>query len=165
MVTGAVVILLPKAGTPQIGDLIILAAVTLPPIANRFQQIARSKVNAETMMFLRSLLSGSILLAAAFLFEVAPTSGDIRASWLLLFINGFFLFGLSKIFWIEAIHRISVSKAISLAASGPLITMLYAWLLLKDAPTIWQFAGFVPIFFGVVLVTKRAGPQKSDASL
>ncbi|MBI2356020.1 MAG: DMT family transporter [Candidatus Doudnabacteria bacterium] len=76
----------------------------------------------------------------------------MRQSWLVLLINGLIMLGLSKIFWLEAIHRISVVKANALSSMGPLATLFFAWIILRDAPTSWQLLSIVPMIFGVVLL-------------
>ena len=88
------------------------------------------------------------------MFETAPTSSQILNSLWFLFINGFILFGLSKIFWVEAIHRITITKANTLGAITPALTMVFAFLILKDIPTIWQIMGFIPMFIGIYIVSE-----------
>ena len=52
----------------------------------------------------------------------------VSSSLLFLVINGVLLLGVSKILWIEGIHRINVTKANALNSLGPLLTLLFAWL-------------------------------------
>ncbi len=72
-----------------------------------------------------------------------------------LLINGLFLLGLSKFLWIEGIHRINVMKANALASISPLITLLFAFILLQKTPTIYQLLAFIPMFFGVYFLSKQ----------
>jgi len=78
---------------------------------------------------------------------------DARASLLFLLINGVLLLGLSKLFWIEAIHRISVTKGVALSSVNPFLTLLLAWLILHQAPAMWQIAGLIPLVAGVLFLT------------
>ena len=70
------------------------------------------------------------------------------------------LFGISKIFWIEAIHRISITKASAMTACGPLFTIILAYLVLGDEPTVQQLIGVIPVLIGGVLITRPATPQR-----
>jgi drug/metabolite transporter (DMT)-like permease len=63
--------------------------------------------------------------------------------------------GLSKLLWIEGIHRISVTKASALSSMSPLLTLLFAWLLLGNVPSIFQLVSFIPMFFGVLLLSQN----------
>ena len=72
-----------------------------------------------------------------------------------LLISGIFLFGVSKILWIESIHRISVTKANALESIAPLFTIIFAWIILQQQPTLWQALSFAPSFIGVLLLTNN----------
>lgn len=154
MVIGAIFILFPGHLTVNTGDLIILMATAIPPIGNYFTQKARKKVSANTIMFLRSIFSGVFLLLLALIFETRPSYFDLSQSITFILVNGILLLGLSKIFWIEAIHRMPVTKAISLASIGPAFTLIFAYFILGEIPTVWQLLGLVPIISGVLLLTE-----------
>jgi len=153
MVLGAFFILFKGTLEVNTGNLIILLATALPPIGNYFAQKAREKVGSACILFIRSILSGFLLLLLAYMIEIGPLLSDIKSSLIFILINGFLLLGLSKILWIEAIHRIPITKAISLASIEPLFTLFFAYLLLNETPTIWQIGGLLPILIGVFLLT------------
>ncbi len=153
MTLGAFLILFQGSLSIDTGSLIILGATTLPPVGNYFAQKAMEKVGSSFILMVRSLLSGFILLFLAFSFESAPTLLDVNNSLYFILINGFLLFGLSKVFWFEAIHRITITKAISLASVAPAFTLFFAYFLLNEVPTLWQIFGLIPIFMGVWLLT------------
>lgn len=155
MVVGALIVLIPSLQNFRGGELLIMLAAMIAPFGNFFQQKAREKVSSETLMFVRSLVSSIFILFLILILKTPLSFTTIKISLPLLLINGVFMMGLSKIFWIEGIHRISVTKANALASISPLLTLIFAWILLKDAPTIWQLLSFVPMFFGVLLLGKR----------
>ena len=155
MILGATIILFQGTLRLDLGSGIILLATLFPPMANYFQKRVRTKINSEAILFCRSVLSGIFLLTLAWVFDGMPTMHAITASSTFLLINGIFLMGLSKIFWIEGIHRMSIGKSISLSPITPAFTLLFAFLFLHDVPTIWQLSGFVPIIFGVHILTKK----------
>ncbi|OIO54133.1 hypothetical protein AUJ46_03880 [Candidatus Peregrinibacteria bacterium CG1_02_54_53] len=157
MVLGALLVLIPKgAGGWQQGDLLIIIATAFAPIGNRFAQRARKVVTTNVIMFLRSIISGVFLLILANWFESIPTHADIVGALGFLIINGVLLLGLSKILWIEGIHRIPITKAISIESITPLLTLLVAWLVLYEAPSVLQISAIVPIGVGMVLLTKSS---------
>jgi len=156
MVLGALIILLPKHTAPNLGDLLILAAASFVPFGNYFAQRARKKVSSFTIMFLRSCVSMLFLFVLALIFEVPPNTDILKESFLFLAINGVLLLGISKLLWLEGIHRIPVTKAISIGSISPAFTLIFAYFILHELPTAVQILGFVPIFVGVVLLTRKS---------
>ena len=155
MLLGALVILLPGFTEFNKGDALIFIAMAFAPFGNFFQQRARKKISSESMMFIRSIITFPVILIMAKLFGETISLGNLKDSIWLILINGLVLLGFSKILWIEGIHRISVTKAISLASIEPLFTLFFAFLILKEIPTAWQLTAFVPLFLGVLLLTSN----------
>lgn len=156
MICGALIVLASNFHTFQGGDLLILLANMIAPFGNFFAQKARKQVSSETIMFFRSGLSSIFLFFLALLLHIPFSIQAVQQSLLFLLINGFLLLGLSKILWIEGIHRISVPKANALESISPLFTLFFAWLLLSQPPTLWQLASLIPIALGVILLSKNA---------
>lgn len=154
MIIGAVLILLPQSSGWRTGDFFVIAACAFAPIGNRFAQRARKTVSTNFIMVVRSIISGCFLLAMAFFLEEPPSVTAVLGSWEFLLINGVLLMGLSKILWFEAIHRIPITKCISLASVGPLFTVVIAYVILDETLSLLQIMGFVPIFVGTVLLTR-----------
>lgn len=153
MLLGGVIVLGRGFSGVAFGDLILLAAMFLGPVGNFFQQKAREIASSETIMFLRSALS----LPAFFVFAIF-TGADLSVGnafdiWPVLLVNGILIFGLSKLFWIEGIHRMTVTKAILLQSVTPFLTLLFAWWLLSEPPTLWQVLSLAPFMIGIVLLT------------
>lgn len=155
MIIGAGIVLAPNFAGINIGDFLILATTLIAPVGNMFQQRARKIASAETIVFLRNLLAAPIIFLFAFLFGQHATFADIQVSLLFLLINGIVLLGFSKLLWVEGIHRMSVTKAMALQGAGPLVTLLAAWALLSQVPTIWQMASLIPLLLGVLLLTDQ----------
>ncbi|KKU87614.1 hypothetical protein A3A64_00730 [Candidatus Gottesmanbacteria bacterium RIFCSPLOWO2_01_FULL_48_11] len=152
MVLGAIFVLYPNVHTPRIGDLLILLAAAIAPFGNYFQRRARKSVSSQTIMLFRSVISGLFVLFLAMMVKAPFSTVDMQTSLIFLAINGTFMLGVSKIFWIEGIHRISVVKANALSALAPLITLLTAWAVLRIPPTLWQVLAFIPMFIGILLL-------------
>lgn len=159
MLGGALIVLSPNFTRFQEGDLLILLASMVAPFGNFFQRRARQRVSSETIMFVRSLIAAPAILIFAFLFGERTNVSNLADSMIFLMINGFILFGLTKILWIEGIHRISVTKSNALSAISPLFTLIFAWLILKQIPTSWQLLSLLPMAAGVILL----GENKDEA--
>jgi drug/metabolite transporter (DMT)-like permease len=160
MGAGAIIILFPEAFSFNRGDLLGLCAAALAPVANFFQKRARSYVSSESVLAFRSLFSLPFLFALAFLLETLPTPQGLRQASFYLLINGALLMGVSKLLWVEALHRISITKTSALAALVPLFTLLFAYLVLDELPTLRQLVGILPILVGGYLITRPySGPR------
>lgn len=152
---GAGIVLYPNTTDFRVGDVLVLAAAFVAPFGNFFQQRARKKVSSETILFLRSLISSIVLLVFIYGFGGASPVNALKQSFWYLITTGVVLFGITKILWVEGIHRISVTKASALAGIQPVVTLTFAWLILSQAPTLWQIFSFVPMFFGIILLSKN----------
>jgi drug/metabolite transporter (DMT)-like permease len=154
MLAGAVIILYPKQGLVfHGGDFLVLAATACAPIGNFYQQKLRKLVSSETIVFLRSIFAIPVFFALAFALKVNPSFAAIQKSFWFLAINGIIILGVSKLLWMEGIHRISVTKANALSSIAPLFTLLFAYIFLHQSSTIWQLTAFIPLAGGLLLLT------------
>jgi len=153
MLAGAFIVLGKGYSGFALGDFLILAATFFAPVGNMYQQKARDIASSETVMFLRSAITSVILLNLVLVIGLDISVSGGEEIWPVLLVNGILIFGLSKMLWIEGIHRISVTKAILLQSTTPLLTLLFAWLLLAQGPTLWQVLSFVPFLIGILLLT------------
>lgn len=154
MGTGALIILFPADFMLNKGDLIILAAAAIAPVANYYQKRAREYVSSETILAFRSLFALPFLFGIAYFAEPLPPLLQLQEALIYLFVNGVFIMGLSKIFWVEALHRMSITKTSAMVALIPLFTLLFAYFTLNEVPTLQQFIGILPIIIGGFLITR-----------
>lgn len=157
MVIGALFVLLPhRTESWNIGDLFILVSTLFPPLGNVFAKRARELVSAETLMFVRSLIAAPFLLTFALILEPIPSASVLHSSLPYLLFSGIFLFGLSKILWIEAVHRLPITKTVALTEIEVVLTLLFAYLLLDQPVTAKQILGVLPMMVGLFLLTKKS---------
>ncbi len=166
MVMGAFMVLFQEGLQINSGNAIILAATALPPVGNYFAQKARQQVSSFMIMFIRSLISGIFLLLLSRVFGPFPSFSVLAHSAIYIVLIGVIFMGLTKIFWMEAIHRIPITKAIALESVGPLSTMVFAYSILGEIPSVWQLLGILPIFAGIWLLTdlghlKNGGQERT----
>jgi drug/metabolite transporter (DMT)-like permease len=155
MVLGALIILGRGFTGFNTGGLLILIATMFTPIGNLFQQKARRVVSSETIMFMRSLLALPFLFVLAYAVHPGVPLTQVKLSLPILLLSGLILLGVSKLLWIEAIHRISVTKAMALQSGMPLLTLLIAWAVLGQAPEVWQLISLPPLILGVLFLTDQ----------
>ncbi|MEA3418699.1 MAG: DMT family transporter [Campylobacterota bacterium] len=156
MGAGAVIMLFPEDLQFNIGDGLALAAAAIAPVANLYQKRARKHVGTITILTYRNLVALPFLLLIAFFFEPLPIKEHLISAIPYLLANGILIYVIAKIFWIEALHRISITKMSAMVALIPLFTLLFAYLFLGEIPTFRQIFGILPILAGGYLITRPA---------
>ena len=162
MIVGAIIVLIPEKFSFYSGDFIILIAILFGPIGNYFQKKARKQVSAEAIMFTRSMVTFPCIFLFAYITMDTIGISGIKESLLLLLLNGIIFLGFSKILFIESIHRISVTKAISMEGLNPLLTLFFAFFILGEIPTVFQFLSFIPLFIGLILLTSNGAKELQE---
>ena len=155
MTIGALLVLFPGTWQINIGDVLVLLAAMIAPIANTYQKKARAQVSAETVLLVRSLIALPFLFALAYLLEVPPSWEQIQQQWHWLLLTGFLVFFVSKILWIEAIYLLPITKVNALYAFAPLMTMGLAYIVLQEVPSWSQVMGILPILLGGYFITRH----------
>lgn len=157
MGVGAITVLVPYPVHFNPGDLLILLAAAIAPIANLFQKRARAHVGALTILTFRNLAALPFLLPAAWLFEGLPTAGALFDALPAIIAVAVLVYILAKILWIEALHRIGITKLSAMIAMIPLFTLFFAFLALHEMPTQRQLLGTLLIVIGAVCIVR---PEK-----
>lgn len=155
MACGALIVLVPKGGVGfDGGALLVVLAMAFAPIGNWFAKRATTQVSPQFLMMIRSIVSGVFLLIVGVLFEHPTTINITHGVLLATLFNGIMLLGFSKVLWLEAIKRIPISKATSIGAMEPFLTLVYAYVLLSEIPTSAQLIAIVPLLMGMYLITR-----------
>lgn len=151
---GALTILVPEDLSFNKGDLIILVAAALAPFANLYQKRARSYVSSESILAFRNVVALPVIFAIAYFSEPLPTLENLGIAAPYILSIGMLVFGLSKVLWIEALHRISITKISAMLALSPIFTLMFAYYILDEVPDLRQLLGIIPILIGGYLITK-----------
>lgn len=161
-IIGVLIILLPQANGINVGDFIILIAVFAPPFGNWCQQKARAIVSSETALFLRHFISIPFLFLLTLSFGTPIHNYEIGGVFWWLLLNGILIFGISKIFWLEAIHRMSVTRALAINGLNPVFTVFFAWIILSQTPTSVQFIAIPFLFVSILILTNFKFKKHND---
>ncbi len=154
MAVGAFLMLIPDDLSLNKGDLIIFIAAALAPFANLYQKRARTYVSSETILAFRNIVALPVLFGIAFMTEPFPSQENLINALPYILAIGFLVLGLSKVLYIEALHRISITKVSAMLALIPLFTLIFAYFTLHEVPNLRQILGIIPILLGGYLITK-----------
>jgi drug/metabolite transporter (DMT)-like permease len=151
---GALIILIPNELILNKGDLLILVAAAIAPVANLYQKRAREFCSSETILGFRTLVGLPFIALMAWAFEPAVRyDAFVSALPSLLFI-GILIYVVSKIMWVEALHRTSITKLSAMLALVPMMTLIFAYFYLNEVPELRQVLGVVPVLVGGYLITR-----------
>jgi drug/metabolite transporter (DMT)-like permease len=156
MISGAAIVFLPDVlinASINKGDALILLANVVAPFINFFQRKARETTKSEIVLLVRTLVGFPVMLALAFYLGESTTAGAIFSVLPLLVFGGVLVFGFSKILWVEAIHRVSITKGNALASVAPVATLAFAYIILNEVPTMVQLLSLIPLFAGAYFLT------------
>jgi drug/metabolite transporter (DMT)-like permease len=159
MLLSAGIILFNNTMTFNIGDLFILGATIIAPIGNIFAKRALHQVSILYLLFLRSLASIFVFFIASYIFEGAVSSDVLLQSIPYLLFSGLVFLGLMKIVTMFGFKKTSVTHTISFHSLKPVFAFIFAWLLLKEAPTMIQIVALIPSFLGLFLLAKAKQKQ------
>jgi len=154
MVVGAVLIMMPKELVLNKGDILIMIGAAIAPVANYFSKRTRKHCSSETILGFRTLVALPVIGIFAWVFEPNINYHDMMKALPYVLLIGFLIFGLSKIFWMEALHRVDITKLSAMLAIIPMMTLFFAYLYLREVPEIRQLLGIVPVLVGGYLLTK-----------
>jgi len=154
MGVGAIVILFPADFAFNKGDWLILVAAAVSPIVNLYQKRAREYCSAETILGFRTVVGFPFVALLAYLLEPAVSYENFMLALPYIFIIGSAIYVVSKIMWIEALNRLSITKLSALLALLPVFTLIFAYLYLGEVPELRQMMGIIPVLVGGYLITK-----------
>ncbi len=154
MGVGALIILIPDELTFNKGDLLILVAAAIAPVANLYQKRAREFCSSETILGFRTFVGLPFIALMAWAFEPAVEYNAFLSALPSLLFIGILIYVVSKIMWIEALHRTSITKLSAMLGLVPMMTLIFAYFYLHEVPELRQVLGIIPILAGGYLLTK-----------
>lgn len=154
MGTGAMVILFPEDMSFNRGDLLIFAAAAIAPVANLYQKRARNYCSSETILAFRTVVGLPVVAVMAWLLEPAVSMEMLKHALPYIFLIGTVVYVGSKILWIEALHRTSITKVSAMMGLMPVFTLTFAYFYLDEVPEFRQIVGVVPVLVGGYLLTR-----------
>lgn len=157
MILGATSVLYNGSFSLNSGDLLIILGTAFYPFGNIFNKKAIKFTSIPVIIFVRSLLGGAALILISLFFEKfdAPFISFVQNNIGYIFLNGIFIYGISKMLGYEALKRLDISKTIAIGIATPAVSLIYAFLFLKEIPSIYQLVGFFVIVSGLFIITRK----------
>lgn len=137
-------------------------AIALSPIGFVFanviaKQLQKEGVGWAPILLFRSLVGGGILLAVAAYAEALSVPPEHL--WLPLVLMGLVIFGLQKIFWQLALHRLDLSKCTAIINTMPVLSFFLAFLILDEVPTLSRWVALGLMVVGILFIMQTHSKQ------
>ena len=136
------------------GDILVLLSPLTYPLGNFYSKKALAIFRPANILFIRFLIAGIFLSLLAFIFE--PISLRLSTKeWSIILFTGLILLGFTKMIWYQALKILDISKAISLAMTFPLFSIITLVIFFDESVSIYQGLGVAIMMTGVYLSIKR----------
>lgn len=153
MGVGALIILIPHNFAFNMGDWLILASAAMAPIVNLYQKRARVYCSAETILGFRTVVGLPFVALLAYMLEPSVSYEAFMSALPYIFLIATGVYVVSKIMWIEALNRMSITKLSAMLALLPVMTLFFAYIYLDEVPEFRQIVGIIPVLVGGYLIT------------
>ncbi len=148
----------------NIGVLILLIDVALFTLVHTFtkSRFDRNELSPIQVVFIRSLLSGIILFSTYFIFFPLDRinivfNPDYFIYYLLMGLD----YSVSLFLWYKTLSYIQIGKAGVINSVTPIITALFAWIILGDVFTIFHLIGMVIIIISIYMIVREKKLKKN----
>ena len=146
----------------NVGVLLIIITAMLWMLAHSFTKpiFDRNEATPTQMVFIRNMLSGLFLFTTYFLFFPIDNISLILNSINLFFIIAMGIaYGLGLFCWYKVLAYLGTSKGTAMTSGTPLITIIFAVLILGEFLTIYHIIGTIFVIISVIMIVK---PRKDD---
>jgi len=147
----------------NIGVLIMLGIAAMWMMAHAIskKKFNQGEVTPIQLIFIRNVIGGILLLSTYFIFypleNVALFFDPIN---MLFFVMIGFLYGFDVICWYKTIDYIEVSKATVLVSPMPVLTAIFAFLILGELFTVFHLIGTLIIITSIVMIVREKPIEK-----
>ena len=148
----------------NVGVLILLIDVALFTLVHTFtkSRFDRNELSPIQVVFIRNLLSGIILFSTYFIFFPLDRinivfNPDYFIYYLLMGLD----YSVSLFLWYKTLSYIQIGKAGVINSVTPIITALFAWIILGDVFTIFHLIGMVIIIISIYMIVREKKLKKN----
>lgn len=146
-----------------LGVFYIIMAAFFYPFGNISSKNSMKYVSSGTVLFVRSIIGGPILIPIAYYLDGTPSdlNGALIQNLPELLFTGVIVYFATKFMWYEGIKRIEIGKAVSINLIMPAISIIFSILFFNNYPTIQEAIGLIFVAIGLYFITKKSiAPKK-----
>jgi drug/metabolite transporter (DMT)-like permease len=147
----------------NVGVLILLIDVALFTLVHTFtkSRFDRNELSPIQVVFIRNLLSGIILFSTYFIFFPLDRINIVfNPDHFIYYILMGLDYSVSLFLWYKTLSYIQIGKAGVINSVTPIITALFAWIILGDIFTIFHLIGMVIIIISIYMIVRNPEEKK-----
>ncbi len=148
----------------NIGVLILLIDVALFTLVHTFtkSRFDRNELSPIQVVFIRSLLSGLLLFSTYFIFFPLDRINIVfNPNYFIYYLLMGLDYSVSLFLWYKTLSYIQIGKAGVINSVTPIITALFAWIILGDVFTIFHLIGMVIIIISIYMIIREKKLKKN----
>ncbi len=141
----------------NIGDLLIILGTLSYPFGNFFAKKALKEVSPVVALFIRNITGAPLLLGLSLAIgENWPQAiPAVRDHFELIVVNGLLILVVAKMLWYTGLKNLHVTRAIPIVLTAPAFSLIYAFFLLNEVPTIYQLLGITATLTGLYVISTK----------
>jgi drug/metabolite transporter (DMT)-like permease len=142
------------------GDILVLATPLFYQISHLIVKKVMKKIEEDVIIAGRFLYAVPIFLVLSTLAGANQFEVLLKPLYfsLLLFLG--VSWALGYILWIKAIKRINLSKATVIVAPYPILSLIFAWVILSEVPSVYQLTGLVLVIIGIYVMGRTRSEKR-----
>jgi len=121
----------------------LLAKKSIKRLGTFFIQGGRYLTAGLTMLLISTLIGSNQ-------FGILSKPAELSS----ILIIGFVVAGIGSLAWYESIKRINLSKATAMISPYSVLSVILAWFILSELPSIYQIVGLIFVLLGMFILTK-----------
>ncbi len=148
----------------NVGVLILLINVALFTLVHTFtkSRFDRNELSPIQVVFIRNLLSGIILFSTYFIFFPLDRINIVfNPNYFIYYLLMGLDYSVSLFFWYKTLSYIQIGKAGVINSVTPIITALFAWIILGDVFTIFHLIGMIIIIISIYMIVREKKLKKN----
>lgn len=154
IISGVIIIVYNGTFALNLGDVLIISTPMGWQISHIVVKRVSNRIGTYVLVTGKFLYAGIILLIFSTLFGTNQFEIFFEPLNLALILLLGTTAVIGYILWLEAIKRINVSKATVLISPYPIISVIFAWFILSELPSIFQIIGLIAVIIGIYLTGK-----------
>jgi drug/metabolite transporter (DMT)-like permease len=162
IIVGVIIVIYNGAFSLSLGDFLILLTPLFYQISHVIAKKTINRVGTVAVQGGRYLFGGIILLLISSLLGMNQFSLLVEPqNFSIIFTLGIIVAGIGTLAFYEAIKRINLSKTTAMIAPYSVISVMLAWFVLKEVPTIYQIIGLILMLIGIFSLAKIRSEKRN----
>jgi len=155
IVSGVLIVIYNGTISLNIGDLLIVLTPLFYQISHVIAKKTMKRIGTYAVQGGRYLFGGLILLLLSSILNMNQFSllmKPINLTTIILL--GLVVAGIGSLAWYEAIKRINLSKATAMIAPYSILSIILAWFVLSEFPSVYQISGLILVLIGMAILAR-----------